>query len=119
MNFKLPVTIKALLFSFGTLGLLVVSGSAEPAPAESFEVVEISEVGDLSAVVFEGGQNLGVRRGMKFIVQRDLESVAELIVVEVDGQSSVALITDLDEGRAIRNGDKVFLKTIQFASSWK
>ena len=64
-------------------------------------------------VILNGGLEQGLRLGMVCLVERGVQTVGELIIIESTSNCSAALILDLTDELTIRSGDSVRIKTFQ------
>ena len=64
-------------------------------------------------VILDGGLDQGLRLGMVCLLERDTETIGELIIIESKSRCSAALILDLEDQSIIQSGDTVRIKTLQ------
>ena len=64
-------------------------------------------------VILNGGLEQGLRLGMVCLVERGMQSVGELVIIESRSNCSAALILDLIDDLTIQSGDNVRIKTLQ------
>ena len=68
---------------------------------------------EADAVIIDGGLEQGFRVGMVCRVDRDMQSIAELIIIKSQSDRSVALILELADQTSIKTGDQVRVKTFE------
>ena len=64
-------------------------------------------------VILDGGLEQGLRLGMVCLVERGVQLIGELIIIESGSNCSAALILNLTENSIIQSGDDVRIKTFQ------
>lgn len=74
-------------------------------------VVDPNLAADL--VILDGGLEQGLRLGMVCRVERGVESVGELIIIESESNCSAALILSLADSLTIQSGDRVRINTLK------
>jgi GTP cyclohydrolase III len=79
------------------------------ATSEAVSVVEVS-----------GGVQAGMGSGMKLLARDTYgDALAELIVIESHPTNSFAMITEFYSQNPLREGQRVEIKTLNFAAQWK
>lgn len=113
-RFATALVIASLMFIglAGTLFAKVLSYEISSEGLASVQRVVAGTSADL--VLLNSGMEKNFCTGALCVVERDGESVAELIIAEANAENSVALITQLNTKQTILAGDSVKLKTITF-----
>ncbi len=96
----------------GTLFAKVLSYEIASEGFASVQKVVAGTSADL--VLLDSGMEKNFCTGALCVVERNGDSVAELIIAESDAERAVALITQLNTNQTILTGDSVRLKTITF-----
>ena len=96
----------------GTLFAKVLSYEIASEGLASVQKVAAGTSADL--VLLDSGMEKNFCTGALCVVERNGDSVAELIIAESDAERAVALITQLNTNQTILTGDSVRLKTITF-----
>lgn len=96
----------------GTLFAKVLSYEIASEGLASVQKVAAGTNADL--VLLDSGMEKNFCTGALCVVERNGDSVAELIIAESDAEHAVALITQLNTNQTILTGDSVRLKTITF-----
>lgn len=86
-----------------------INGSIYSSNKAKVSTIEPTLAADL--VILEGGLDHGLRLGMACLLERGVESIGELIIIEAKSNCSAALITELKDGFVIQPGDNVRIKT--------
>ena len=98
---------------------LCVWGNLAIASTGEGKITAIQDLEEASLVSTDSGIANGVRMGMKMIAYEEGQPIAEMIVIESTENESQLLITDFYGSSALTVGNRVALKTINFAVSWK
>lgn len=77
-------------------------------------VYGVFEARHTDLVLVQGGFDSGFRAGMVCRVLRGAQEVGEVMLVDVRGHSSAAIIVKLEVGQVISPSDSVRIKTVKF-----
>ena len=76
-------------------------------------VLTIDENLTADLVILDGGLEQGLRLGMVCRVERGVQSIGELIIIESGSNCSAALILNLTDNSTIQSGDIVRINALQ------